>query len=89
METDSKLVLIEWVDAHSGRGWQPIERIAQANEPLYCLSVGWLVSETRDCKVLVPHLGGDKNGRVILLGCGDLTIPTSSIVRMNILRQRR
>jgi hypothetical protein len=80
-----KLVLIEWVDSHAGRGWQTMERIAAASEPLYCRSVGWLLSETKDCKVIVPHIGGEKNGDVIMQGCGDLTIPAKAIVKMTVL----
>ena len=75
-----KLVLIEWEDAHQGRGWQSFEQIEQAAEPLYCKSVGWLVAERDDCKVIVPHISGEKNG-VVLSGCGDLTIPSKAIVR--------
>lgn len=83
-----KLVLVEWVDSHSGRGWQDLERIEDASEPLYCRSVGWLVSEAGDCKVLVPHLAGEKNGRVALQGSGDLTIPNRAIVKMRVLAKR-
>ncbi|OGX41506.1 MAG: hypothetical protein A3C53_05065 [Omnitrophica WOR_2 bacterium RIFCSPHIGHO2_02_FULL_68_15] len=66
-----KLVLVEWLDSHSGRGWQDAARFAQAAEPLYCRSVGWLVAERKDCKVLVPHIAGerhplhDRRGRAI------------------------
>lgn len=81
-----KLVLIEWVDSHSGRGWQNVEQIERAAEPLYCRSVEWLASERNDCKILVPHLGGEKNGDVFLQGCGDITIPTSAIKKMKVLK---
>ena len=81
-----KLVLIEWLDSHSGRGWQDTERIKQAAEPLYCRSVGWLIVDKKDCKVIVPHLAGEKNGETALQGCGDLTIPTAAIVRLTVLR---
>lgn len=83
-----KLVLIEWLDAHSGRGWQPFEQLERAAEPLYCRSVGWLISERKDCKVIVPHIAGEKNGDAMLLGCGDLTIPTRAIVKLVILKRR-
>jgi hypothetical protein len=82
-----KLVLIEWLDSHSGRGWQDFDKIERAAEPLYCRSVGWVAKETKDCKVLVPHVSGEKNSDAVLHGCGDLTIPTAAIVRTTILRK--
>ena len=82
-----KLVLIEWIDSHSGRGWKSIEEIEETAEPLHCRSVGWLVKETKHVKVIVPHIGGEKNGNIILQGCGDLTIPTKAIIKMTTLRK--
>jgi len=82
-----KLVLIEWLDAHSGRGWQTLEQLENAAEPLYCKSVGWLVSERPDCKVIVPHVSGEKNGTTVLSGCGDLTIPNKSILKLTVLKK--
>jgi len=82
-----KLVLIEWLDSHSGKGWQTIDQLERVAEPLYCRSVGWLLSERNGCKVLVPHLAGEKNRKAILLGCGDLTIPTKAVVKMMVLKQ--
>ena len=82
-----KLVLIEWLDAHAGRGWQTIERIEQAAEPLYCRSVGWLLRETKECKVIAPHLAGEKNPATILQASGDLTIPTRCITRLTVLKR--
>ena len=82
-----KLILVEWVDAHSGRGWQTVEQLEQAAEPLYCRSVGWLVSESRDCKVIVPHISGEKNGTTMLSGCGDLTIPNKAILKLTVLKK--
>lgn len=81
-----KLVLIEWVDSHAGRGWQDLDKIEAASEPLRCRSVGWLVSEAGNCKVIVPHLAGEKNGGIVLQGCGDLTIPRRAITKLRVLR---
>jgi hypothetical protein len=83
----AKLVLIEWLDSHAGRGWQAMDRIAVAAEPLYCQSVGWLLSENKDCKVIVPHIGGEKNGDTMMQGCGDLVIPAKAITKMTVLRR--
>ena len=56
-----------------------------ATEPLYCRSVGWLVADTDACKVIVPHLAGEKGGEA-MQGSGDLTIPNSAVVKMRTLR---
>ena len=80
------LVLIEWLDAHAGRGWQTADKFRDAAMPLYCRSVGWLVAETKDCKGVVPHISGERDGERMLTGCGDLTIPTKAIVRFRVLQ---
>ena len=64
-----------------------VDRIGRAAEPLYCGWVGWLLSENKDCKIIVPHIGMEKNGEAVLIGCGDLTIPTASIVKLTVLRK--
>lgn len=81
-----KLVLVEWIDSHAGRGWQDIERLEGAAEPLYCRSVGWLVAESKTCKVLVPHLSGERHGKAIIQGCGDLAIPATAVLKLTVLR---
>src|SRR3990167_1987320 len=30
------LVLVEWVDSHSGKGWRPLDEIAEGAGPVYC-----------------------------------------------------
>ncbi len=75
-----ELVLIEWLDSHQGRGWQGIEDIPA--KPLYCRSVGWLLKETKEVKVIVPHLSGEEGSKEIFQGTGELVIPSRAIVRM-------
>ena len=79
-----KLVLIEWMDSHSGRGWQDRDRIESAAQPLYCKSVGWLLKETKDVAVIVPHISGRDS---MIQGCGDLVIPKRAIVKMVVLQK--
>lgn len=83
-----KLVLIEWLDSHSGRGWQSLEDLKTAAEPLYCRSVGWLVLENGKCKVIAPHVSGEKNGKTVLQYSGDITIPTKAILKISVLKVR-
>jgi hypothetical protein len=84
-----KLVLIEWLDSHSGRGgWTDRNQFSGVATPLYCRSVGWLMENRKDCKVIVPHLAGEKNSGIVIQGCGDLTIPTAAITKVTVLRKR-
>jgi hypothetical protein len=58
-----KLVLVEWLDSYAGKGWQTVDQIGRAAEPLYCRSVGWLITENKTCKIIVPHIGGNGTAR--------------------------
>jgi hypothetical protein len=82
-----KLVLVEWLDSHSGVGWQPLADIERNGESVRCRSVGWLVSEAFGRKVIVPHLSGERNKGVVPYGCGDLSIPDRAIVKMRVLKK--
>jgi len=61
-EQKMKLFLIEWVDSHSGRGWQNLDTIEEVCELLHCRSVGWLVKETKNCMTIVSSISGEKTG---------------------------
>jgi len=75
-----RLVLVEWVDSYGcSPRWGELEDCSP--QLLTCKSVGWLLRDGEDCKVVVPHVGGDVPG-VKSQGCGEMTIPTSAIVRM-------
>jgi len=82
-----KLLMIEWVDSHSSRGWQDFETIENSAEALYCQSVGWLAAENKDVVSLVPHIAGERNGNQKLQGCGDLTIPKRAIIKTTVLKK--
>lgn len=83
-----KLVLIEWVDSHSCNGWQPLDEIASVARPVYCRSVGWVVSETKETTVLVAHVSGERNEDLRLYGTGDMAIPRKAIVKTTTLLDR-
>jgi hypothetical protein len=61
--------------------WEPIADAA-TSEPLKCQSVGWLIKDDPDFKVVVPHLSGADHPNIHQQGCGDMAIPTRAIVRM-------
>ena len=59
--------------------WQPLG--SGPVRPLNCRSVGWLVHDGDDCKVIVPHISRDHE-HVADQGCGDMTIPAAAILRI-------
>ncbi len=73
-----RLVLIEWIDACGcNSDWKLLEEYHP--KPLLCRSVGWLFRDNEECKVIVPYLS---ESEAPAQGCGDMTIPTASVVRM-------
>ena len=81
MTTDKtpELVLIEWEDSA-----QPVSGWCWLNETTWghiviCRSVGWLIHDGEDIKVLAPNLG-DLDGE--LQACGVIRIPARSVTRV-------
>jgi hypothetical protein len=75
-----RLVLVEWVDSARSPNWALFEN-GERPAHVECKSVGWLLHDGADCKVVTPHVGGPA-GAEPNQGCGDMTIPTRAIVRM-------
>lgn len=72
-----RLVLIEWVDSFGcSATWETVGEIRP--RALRCRSVGWLLHDGDDCKVVVPHLAEVDDDRRD--GCGDMTIPSRAVV---------
>ena len=76
-----RLVFIEWVDSFGcSSSWQSLE--GSIPSLLKCRSVGWLLHDTEECKVIVPHISDQNHSQTSQQGCGDMTIPTRAIVKM-------
>ena len=76
-----RLVLIEWLDSYGcSSKWQALDNCRA--KPLACRSVGWLLHDGDDCKVVVPHISDEDNEHVAAQGCGDMTIPTKAILQI-------
>ena len=74
-----RLVLIEWVDSYGASSdWDFIEN--PQPKPLVCRSAGWLAYDGEDCKLIVPHLSSSTHEDCKPQGCGDMTIPSRSVV---------
>ena len=70
------MVYIEWEDSAESVGWTAL-RVIRKNKDLTCYSIGWMIEETPDSKIVVPHLTfweGDGED-----GSGAMTIPNSAI----------
>jgi hypothetical protein len=75
-----RLVLVEWLDSFGcSATWEQLDGCSP--HLLTCRSVGWLIHDGDDCKVIVPHVSQPNEG-CGQQGCGDMTIPTRAIVRM-------
>jgi hypothetical protein len=78
------LVLIEWQDSHGvSSEWQYLSQCHPF--ALVCKSVGWLVYDGRDSKVIVPHLTNSEHAKQ--QGCGDMTIPTAAVLKIVNLKE--
>ena len=77
-----RLVLVEWLDSYGGTtGWKALEDCTP--DALVCRSVGWLLHDTPQYKVLIPHLiRPDEDTRIAAQGRGDMTIPCAAIVKL-------
>ena len=76
-----RLVLVEWHDSFGcSANWEEIGEDC-APKVLTCRSVGWLVYDGEDCKVIVPHLA-EATDHTLRQGCGDMTIPARAILSL-------
>ncbi len=82
MTRKMKLVVVEWLDSHQGRGWEDVEDLEEKVEPLSCRSVGWVLKETDEALMLVPHIAGQQSTKIIVQGTGDLVIPKCAISKI-------
>jgi hypothetical protein len=81
-----RLVLIDWVDSLGcSSQWQKIEHVNA--DPLLCRSVGWLIHDSKNSKVVVPHISNPDSDNAPPQGCGDMAIPTRCIIRITPLRE--
>lgn len=68
----NRLVLIEWFDSHYVPGWHTN---APEEKPLLCRSVGWIIHDGEEAKVIAPHVTDEDPPQ----RNGEMTIPVCSI----------
>lgn len=77
--TSPRLVLIEWVDSYGcSSRWAQISDVQP--ELMVCQSVGWLIYDDEQCKVILPHRSTGDHPNAGQQGCEDMTIPTVAVV---------
>ncbi len=85
MSENPKLVMIEWVD--SGQpipGWQWLAEI-ESRRAHKCVSVGFLVQDDEQTKVLAPNLGASNGDNDWDQASGLFTIPTAAVLKIESL----
>ena len=78
---DAEMLLVVWVDAYGvNTDWEDIENLMGGD---ICInhSVGFLIEETDDSLLLVPHMAASGTQ-----GCGDIQIPKAMIRKITYLR---
>lgn len=82
MINNYKLTFVKWADSYGcSSSWESIHEHPPI--PHYCYSVGWLVRESEEFVVIIPHISPENDGiGSDELGCGDMTIPKCSITIM-------
>lgn len=74
MDGHKKLVFIRWVDSHYVPQWIRQEDIPK--ETLVCESIGWLIEDRPDEKVIAAHITLEADPQL----AGVMTIPKRSII---------
>ena len=81
-----RLVLIEWIDSHSGNGSRSLDDIESSAQPLHCRSVGWLIASKNGMKMLAASVSREKNTGIKLFGTCDIAIPNSALQKLTVLK---
>jgi hypothetical protein len=82
---DYKLVLIEWMDSYTdNKSWHPLDD--KIDKPAICISVGYLVSDKQEVKIIYPHIALEDEW-TNEAGKGSIVIPSISIVGIKELQE--
>jgi hypothetical protein len=82
MTNPPPLVLVEWLD--SGQpipGWQWLESL-ERRHPHKCVSVGFLIQDDEQTKVIAPNLGASGRDDEWDQASGLITIPTPAVTKL-------
>lgn len=80
------LVIIEWEDSRRPDGaWKHLAG-EHDWDSVKCASVGWLVVDDKDKKVLAPNMGDIDDASNMQMS-GEIVIPTSCVLRVSRLNE--
>lgn len=76
------LVLIEWDDArHPSSSWVRLSDLVTNEGPTKCVSVGWLIYDGADKKMLAPNMA-DIEDEQNIHASGIIHIPSACVTRV-------
>lgn len=75
-----KMVQIEWVDSKRPNPTWKFLSDMEKEEVCKCVSVGYLIHDNEDIKVLAPNMADIESKEMQC--CGEITIPTASIKKI-------
>jgi len=82
---DKKIVHVLWRDSYGvSASWESLENLT-SGEPLKkmtCESIGYMAFADDEHVVILPHYHAPFDGDGDGSGCGDMTIPRSSIIEI-------
>lgn len=85
-KADAALVLVEWMDSRRpDAGWKHLGD-AQDWTAVKCASVGWLVADDKEKKVLAPNMADIDDASNMQLA-GEIVIPTSCVLSVKRLTE--
>jgi hypothetical protein len=63
--------LVEWVDSSESPGWNSLDDVLDFDDPLQCMTMGWVVRETAVLVVLAAtqSFSGGVNGVMMIPKC--------------------
>lgn len=80
------LVIIEWEDSRRPDGaWKHLSS-SHVWDSVKCVSVGWLVVDDKEKKVLAPNMGDIDDASNMQMS-GEIVIPTSCVLRVSRLNE--
>ena len=72
-----KIVMIQWVDSAEKLGWQVVNELDDSEADLICVSVGFLVKESKHALTIVHSI--TDGGLEGFHGTGQMTIPRMAV----------
>ncbi len=85
-KVEARLVLVEWMDSRRPDGaWRHLGG-AQDWRAVKCVSVGWMVADDAEKKVLAPNMGDIDDASNMQLS-GEIVIPTPCVLRIKPLSE--